>query len=381
MVQDDALVYATAGGREAPLPRLSSIESMGGWSGAASRAADGPDASGPSIMPTPPTCPNVAPLTETIMTGGNGYTIAAGTSLYSNAINCILSGYNDLITNNGTVWLHSPTVHGWFATGGLSSIINSGDIYIRGERQVQLAAQTVSLTNTGSIYIVADMGRSRGVTIEGYAASVDNSGLIAVQTLGVSGDGFTNHAIAIEVMGTPGIINRAGGRILAEAPDLAIAISYGGSGNENTPVLDNAGLIAANATAAGGISIGVDIAQYGTHPTIVVNSGTIRGDYAIYAQAASETVVNPIEVIDNRATGVLDGDVSLGIGDDRIQNDGRIIGNVDMGAGNDRFLGSGTISGIVDMGFGADIYSGTAGNDRARGGRDSDVLSGHDGQD
>jgi len=340
-----------------------------------------------SIIPNPGSPPNVAPITRSIETGGDATTIvAAGTTIYSNLIDALYRGWNDTLINHGTLWLESPTLQAWLLSGGTQRFENTGFIYVNGGRQVQLGMMVTELTNSGSIYVISDGWRARGVIGESVPLNVDNSGLIAVQALSWDSDySYIPNAIAIEAyLTTSGIINRAGGRILVEAPMFAIGIDYSGTAPTNTPtpVVRNAGLIDVNATAEGGVAFGIYLTNGGIVPMIVVNEGTIRADYAIYAvQSGSSSNFNTIEHIENRATGVIEGDVFLHIGDDRFLNDGRVIGNVRMDAGADVFEGAGSVSGVVDMGFDNDRYSGSEHADRATGGRGDDTLEGGGGND
>ncbi len=337
-----------------------------------------------SIIPNPGSPPTVAPIGEPITTnGGVTTTIAAGTQVYGNVINVILRGFHDTLINHGTIWLDSPTEQGWLMTGGESQLENSGFIYIRGGIQAELSPSITRFVNSGSVFVTSNSGWARGVRSETYPADIDNSGLIAVQSLGTDPqyESIWN-ATGIEIVSTTnGIINRAGGRILVEAPNLAIGIDYGGSDFLTGASITNAGLIHANATAQDGVSIGIFMAHPGYMPRIVVNEGTIRADIAIYASGSAQSVLNPVEQIENRASGVIEGRVFLDLGDDGFVNNGTVIGDVLMGAGEDVFEGSGSVSGVVDMGFDDDRYTGSNANDRATGGRGGDVMEGGGGND
>lgn len=131
----------------------------------------------------------------------------------------------------------------------------------------------------------------------------------------------------------------------------------------------------------------------------VINSGTITADFAIFSfipGIASE--INKTEFVLN--TGTLNGIVDLGLGHDRIDNEGVINGDVFMyhgddlvdttlgsinGAvfledGNDEFRGS-TAADIVIGGAGDDVLSGASGDDFLEGGDGEDTLNGGEGFD
>jgi Ca2+-binding RTX toxin-like protein len=333
-----------------------------------------------SIIPDPGPAPGVAPLTEAISTNGLGYVVSGGTTLYATAIDRIFTGYSDHIVNNGVIWLDNHDPHAWLVTGGQPRITNTGLIYLHGSFQVELAPSYLTdLTNSGTIIAVSDSGWARVVNADVYPCGLDNSGTIAAQSLGLD-PSFDNlgNATAITISATTtGIFNRAGGQILAEAPNLAIGIEYYGGDFIETAAITNAGRIEAHATAADGFSIGLYIDQPGYTPKLIVNSGTIKGDFAILADGTSASS----EQIDNKPGGLIEGVVSLGYGNDKIINNGTITGDVYMDDGDDSISGDGQILGIVDLGFGNDNYVGSNGADRVIGGRGDDYLEGRGGSD
>ena len=332
-----------------------------------------------SIIPDPGPRPTVTPLKETISVSASTYTIAANKVIYANSLSAVLDGYNMTVTNHGTVWVDNDLPHAWFAGNGKTSVVNTGMIYVRGLSQVELTpVSLMNLQNSGSIYITSEEGWARGLHNSKDFMNVDNSGLLAVQSLGLGGDSYYWNATAVDAANL-NLVNRAGGRILAEAPGTAIAVSAHAAQSLGKPVVDNAGLIEANSTA--GVSIGVYIWQPGYEAQTIVNSGTIRGDYAIFATYSQESVTNPQEIVQNLSGGLLEGHVFLDTGDDVMTNDGTVKGDVDMGRGNDRFTGNGSVTGFVAMGDGDDVYIGSGGKDRVAGGRDNDDLSGRGGND
>ncbi|MFM5950771.1 MAG: putative Ig domain-containing protein [Novosphingobium sp.] len=328
----------------------------------------------PSIIPNPGPIPVVPPIADIIYTQGNGYVIGAGSTLYAFGIPTIFMSVDELITNHGTAWVESNQSHAFFVGGGSrSSVLNTGLIYVHGQSQVQMATEVNSVVNSGSIYAISDEGWARTLFNSDYPMTVDNSGLIAAQSLGLGSnpnyDYFPNatgiYGVQVELN------NRAAGQILAEAPNLAIGV-YAGAAN-----ITNAGLIEARATTPEGTSFGIYLQTGGT----ITNSGTIRGDVAIYATYASEAAINTVAQVNNLAGGTIEGLIFLDTGDDVVVNDGAVLGDVDMGDGNDIYSGSGIVSGVVDMGFGDDTYTGGLLGDRAAGARGNDTMRGGAGAD
>ncbi len=117
----------------------------------------------------------------------------------------------------------------------------------------------------------------------------------------------------------------------------------------------------------------------------LVNVGTISGvgDLAIHTGTPAESIQN---------AGVIQGDVRLNAGNDRVVNTGQILGNVDMGTDDDTYVGSGAglVSGSVNGSAGndtliggdaADNLDGGANDDRLIGRAGDDLLTGSDGND
>lgn len=107
----------------------------------------------------------------------------------------------------------------------------------------------------------------------------------------------------------------------------------------------------------------------------LVNSGEIKGVGTAIHTEASQVIL--------RNSGVIDGDVSLALADDRVNNTGKIIGDVDLGAGADTYRGKqqGHVTGKVLGGDGEDMLAGGELNDRLDGGSDDDLVAGRGGDD
>jgi len=91
------------------------------------------------------------------------------------------------------------------------------------------------------------------------------------------------------------------------------------------------------------------------------------------ATALADSVVN---------AGLIEGNVELGLGDDRFETegDGRVEGSVNGGAGNDLFLMGGAVD-LVFGGAGDDRIFARAGDDVLEGGGGADILNGQAGTD
>ncbi|MFM9864172.1 MAG: beta strand repeat-containing protein [Micropepsaceae bacterium] len=184
--------------------------------------------------------------------------------------------------------------------------------------------------------------------------------------------------------GNGGHVDNAGS-IIASAGLGATAINFfNGRG-----YLNNSGLISASDTNAATIdATALSFAGYDMGP--IINSGTIRGEWAI--QEYSDTSNTPsLSNVNVHNTGLIDGLVDLGRGDDVLTNEGAIIGEVDLGAQNDIYNGRlGSIIGNVyghdgnDTligGAGVQYFFGEADNDTLDGGAGGDTLDGGDGTD
>ena len=323
------------------------------------------------IIPNPGPRPTVEPREDEIVVPGefSSPTIGADETFYATGLPTALRvGLGATVTNNGTVWIETAGVQAFFVVGSQPDIYNNGSIYLYGQTQVELNHGADKLVNTGDIFAVSESGWARVVNAGRYAV-VDNSGILAAQTIQSTFFSNSGNAVAIDSYNGAIINNHLGGQILAEAPDLAIAISLGGPNlDTGDPSVTNRGLIEAAATTAEGSAVGV----YSTSEfTTVVNSGTIRAEIAIY---------NIGEII-NQAGGLIEGLVQLEGTNDTIVNDGRIVGRVFMDEGDDSYSGSGEVDGYVDMGWGDDTFEGAGFSDIATGNRGNDELSGFGGND
>jgi Ca2+-binding RTX toxin-like protein len=162
----------------------------------------------------------------------------------------------------------------------------------------------------------------------------------------------------------------------------AAAVLFQSGGQE----LINQGLIRAESTE--GLVFGIDINTTGNADTTrIVNTGTIFGsDAGIWTH--SPALPTPmIVIVQNSGTVEASGGGfsylnEIGVVDDRITNSGVMIGDISLGLGNDRYDGRlGKVDGRVLGGDGNDSILGGAASDDLRGGAGNDTLKGGGGND
>jgi len=236
-----------------------------------------------------------------------------------------------------------------------------------------------SFANSGTILAWAETGNiSNAIGVSIYAGVIGNDGLIGAY----SGEAY---ATALFAHNSLPIANHADGQIIAEGYRAIAVRVHGGEfvvdGVEPQPTLVNDGLIEASRVGEDWASIGVLIESSGN--SYIVNSGIIRGDYAILMNSYSfSPPQHAAEIILNEASGLIEGAIAMGLGDDRLTNAGTIRGDIFMEDGDDVVdTVDGMIAGITNTGFGADQYWGGGARDVAIGGRDDDALYGAGGDD
>lgn len=244
------------------------------------------------------------------------------------------------------------------------------------------ADATVTIGSNGAL-----IGQSAGLWLNGAGSVVHNRGTIQSE-----GDGPSFVDSAVVFNGTSNAAMTNDGAIVGGGVGINMAFSTG-------TVLTNMGSITANLEAIigfGGLrldntgsitsatTVAVDLSSATTNGLRLVNSGTIKGaTVAIEGGAAVDIVRN---------TGVIDGDVSLSGGNDRLSNWGEIFGDVDLGDDDDLYRGlqDGLVEGVINAGNGDDtvrggssddVMNGQAGNDSLVGGGGDDSLVGEIGND
>ncbi len=342
----------------------------------------------PSIIPSPGS-PGVAPnLFDPIQVGSDAF-IAAGTTIYTTTAYFIYDGGTGgpyRLVNDGALW----NVHaGVFNKGGVirsyyfDTIVNNGLMVADAPSGDVVTLSGIfpqtEFTNNGRIFALA--GDYAATIIDGspgisaYSYSFENYGLIAAR------GGLGAVALTRYVNGE--LSNGATGSILAEGGEaVAVRVAPGYTSYFLPTHIDNAGRIEAASTNVAIPSIAIELRVNMLDAPILTNSGTIKGDFAIRAVDASGNMARTTETIVNQDSGLIEGDIFLGRGDDVILNAGRIDGDVDLFEGNDRFdNGSGLLVGVANLGWGNDTFIGGASADAVVGDRGDDVILGGGGAD
>jgi Ca2+-binding RTX toxin-like protein len=344
-----------------------------------------------STFPTPPQ-PGISPNVASTITLTLGYTVAAGQKFYATATGVMFNGGYSLpygsLTNNGSLWVKTPAGD----TPQNASVLNLyyvGAVTNNGLALAQSAngsAQTffigaslASFTNTGQIYAIAPTAAAIAeIDWSGSGSTVTNSGLIAAQGLGATGVYRYNGGA---------VVNTTLGSILAEGGTATGVLLGRGHldppGVVLGPDLNNAGVIRAVSTNPSNPSVGVYLSSLDHETMLVVNSGTISGDFAIFVDDyAFSPPTRSTQTIQNAAGGVINGEIYLADGADVLVNAGQINGYVDMGDGADTVDNTaGTINGTVDLEFGDDLFQGGGAAEAVIGGRGGDTIYGGGGAD
>lgn len=334
----------------------------------------------PSIIPSAGRPPAVVNLRSTKNAVVN---LAEGEYLYGVRVEELITG--DTV-NHGTIWsapeLDSPYQEVTFLVADVWTVSNFGKIvldvdrFLRDSLNIQhaTALKIETLHNSGEIFCLTTNGRAIGVVDQGLGAHVVNSGLIAVRS-------FSHRATALKLEGG-NIENAADGRILAEGREaVAVHFSHRRRDDDEAPHILNEGLIEAVSIGATG-SMGIMVDQDKFSDFFIVNSGTIRADYAISSQSVPSLVEPSCEHVLNLRGGLIEGHFLLAAGADSVENRGTIRGVVVMGEGADHFDNSrGVLHGAVDLGWNADTFLGGHRTDRAYGEGGDDRLEGGGGAD
>ena len=267
-----------------------------------------------------------------------------------------------------------------------SELENHGLITVSGDvnctaTAVMSPGSTPALNNTATGRVEVTGGWAFGVESYDTSAAINNAGLISVTAIGST----AGYAYGITLDNAGHVVNNSG-TISAHSPDgskYTAAIFAKDSGFR----LINSGTISAASDVDGGNDVGIEIYWPDSSPTVIENSGTISGHYAV----RDDPTTNIGEEIFLRNSGVIKGQVSLIHEIDWVANSGQMKGSVAFGDGVDVYDGrGGQITGTVHGGAGDDFFyagshgdkfSGDAGNDTLMGGAGNDTLSGGAGTD
>lgn len=265
--------------------------------------------------------------------------------------------------------------YGVFRNYGLISAVAPDDFDVRA---LFAPSRSPPIYNGGRIVAKAQV---MAIGYEGWDPAVVLTNAVSGYILAQSGE----RSLAVYLPNGGTIVNE--GRLLAHSlgdaghdlvPNHAFAVSLGGRSHARSS-LTNSGLIEATDSDPA-TDFSVAVMCYDMGPINIVNSGTLRGDYAI--KVHSETGNLSFDNVTVENSGLIEGDVLLGFGKDLLRNTNRIIGDVDLGRNDDVYDGElGTVTGTVRGGEGNDQLRGGAGADVLDGGHGTDRLSGGSGND
>ncbi len=268
-----------------------------------------------------------------------------------NAVN--IDGTGSRIVNSSTGTISNSVGAGpsfTVYTGGSSSIDNDGAINHAGAGWAVVVGSTGNaISNDGTI-----SSTGGGVLFEYLAGSgtLVNTGTISAGNLGTwGGAGLPSAGIGIGTTNND-ILNLG---TVSATTGAAIAMTADVTGT----TVNNAGHLVSSA------GTGINLANVTAGIVVKIeNSGTITGETnAILGGAGIENIIN---------TGIVDGDVLLGLGNDTFSGlSGSVLGKIVGGSGNDKMFG-----GVSD-----DAILGNVGDDNLRGAGGDDVLTGGVGRD
>lgn len=282
------------------------------------------------------------------------------------AISAHIDGGSAAVTNSGAITLNGAgadaiSVEADVAVPGggaqFAYIANSGNISLLGEDQTGLEAFAnhgqVNVSNSGEI--TSSRRRATGISVDGIDAVVQNSGTVALT--GESSMGI----VASTASGTVDVQNS--GTVRATGADNLGIFTVGVFGGSTVVVnsgtiVGGSGSTTFESRSATGEGDGTEftgsagVMMLGSASNELVNSGSISalnglavatfgGPLTIYEWDSREQTEVPVVLdipvadttIRNQAAGLIDGDIRLGSGDDRIYNSGRITGEIDMAGG------------------------------------------------
>ncbi|WP_238364778.1 calcium-binding protein [Mesobacterium pallidum] len=251
-----------------------------------------------------------------------------------------------IIVNTGTIWGDSIAI---FMSGDSNEAMNAG-IVASNASGIQITGDSARITNSGEVTVQG----FHGLFVVGINGIIENDGLVTARDTG------------IDMTGDNGSITNTG-RIIGE-----IGISVMTTTNAVAAPID-----IANHGIVQGRSVGVQLQAGETGDRLTLtNSGTISVSNldGLAIQGSSTT-----DIIRN--TGLIDGDVDLGDGNDAFRSGaGLISGTIDGGTGNDT-IGGGAEDNRIEGGGGADLIYGGAGDDSLSSNWGGDTIFGGDGDD
>lgn len=302
------------------------------------------------------------------------------------------------LTNRGTIELFTDSGGSMVAaTSSVSAqMINTHGaqmtLHMTGEvgQPIGLDMQAASnaVINDGWITVQADDGDAVGV--EGSNLTYSGTGVLSVQaTYNAYGVWFTDGGgydsagqlrvtgAGVETIGVnlggEGLSFHNSGQIQVFAHDADTAAGVVWSGEVTTEFVNDGSIFVQNRY---GDAIRLDDPIDGSEVVTIVNNGVLQAKSSLRDASSVGTIDHVLN------TGLMTGTVDLGLQDDVLTNDGKLMKAVCMGDGDDVFDGSGgTQKAPVCGGAGDDLLTGGAKGDLLSGEEGSDRLTGLGGAD
>ena len=315
-------------------------------------------------------------------------------------------GYPDFNNAEGAV-LHIASayggVEGFAADRSGAYLYNDGLITISAGQDAVGSRAIADFTNAGSFIVTGGNepgGTGRATGLDLYQGGVvRNHGVFEVNgaavAFGTRNSGrleFNNtgdwrvtsggDATAVQGFVDSSVSNHGLIQASAGGTGVAIAITLHGD-------IENTGAIRATDETEALDSVAIEVlggsssGQSGYQSFSLINTGLIEGDYAVrmaqFPANPSRTPTGP-DTITN--SGEIRGIIETGGDADRIFNTGLIQGQVDLGQGDDLYDGrGGLLVGRVNGGGGVDTFHGGDGSETFEGGAGDDVINGGTGFD
>ena len=274
-----------------------------------------------------------------------------GTSL-NNTFNIGATG--SIIAEADAIEVHGDALN----TSGTTTVNNHGWINVGDDGVYILYQALLNLNNTGIIESRSTSSTAYAVYADTAAVNIQNSGLLQAQG--------SARAIYINATGT---FDKGGTALIVNTGEIRSGLDgHAVYSVQHTDHISNDGYI------FGDIVLGAGEGLSSAYNDVLINTGTVVGQISMgYGD-------NDIE-----NDGIISGDAYLSAGDDVVENTGEMSGLVSLGSGDDKFLGEngivdGKISGgsgndIIRSGFGDDLMEGGAGRDRMYGDAGNDTAT------
>ncbi len=308
-----------------------------------------------------------------------------GTSSSTHDMNIVVEG--TVISHDSAVYLSGDgrfDANNTFKLGAHGTLIGQSgvavsptaihEVVINGQVLAEeFGIESLGSDSTFAIGVTGQISASlAGIRSEGDNVGISNAGYV----YGLNNGLYVPNAVGFDLINTGEF--SGGSAVRLESVTGAVSIVNDGvmTGNLLSGLyLDNTDAMVSNTGTISGAGNGIHLTGTVSHVVHIVNSGNISGtNAAIWSDLAGFFVEN---------AGVLNGDVIGAESADSLINLGVVQGDVSLGNGNDiyRGTGSGLVSGAVNGGGGNDVLKGGRFADDLLGGAGKDSLRGHAGDD